>query len=84
MSIGMHAGWNFAQGWIFGGAVSGLDVFAGGPLQTRPVDSIATTLSGGGFGPESSAAALIVSLLASLTLLGLAWKKGRFSPAVDL
>lgn len=83
MSIGMHAGWNFAQGWLFGGAVSGLDVFAGGPLQTRPADGIAAILSGGGFGPESSLAALLVSLLASAIFLGIAWKKGRFVTAAD-
>jgi membrane protease YdiL (CAAX protease family) len=83
MSIGMHAGWNFAQGWLFGGAVSGLDVFAGGPLLTRPVEGVAATLSGGSFGPESSWAALIISLLASLVLLGLSWKRGRFIPVAD-
>jgi uncharacterized protein len=78
MSIGMHAGWNFAQGWLFGSAVSGLAVFAGGPLHTRPTSGISEILSGGGFGPESSLAALLVSFLASIGLLGLAWKNGRF------
>jgi uncharacterized protein len=78
MSIGMHAGWNFAQGWIFGSAVSGLDDFAGGPLVTRPVEGVPAFLSGGGFGAESSMAAMFVSLLASLLCLGLAWKKQRF------
>ena len=77
MSIGMHAGWNFAQGWLFGSAVSGLDSFAGGPLQTHPAEGIATLLSGGGFGPEASIAALIVSLAGSGLCLGLAWRKGR-------
>ena len=52
MSIGMHAGWNFAQGWLFGAAVSGLDTFPGGPLQTQPVTGVNEMLSGGGFGPE--------------------------------
>ena len=83
MSIGMHAGWNFAQGWLFGSAVSGLDDFAGGPLQTRPVEGVAETLSGGGFGPESSLAALFVSLLASAIILGMAWRKGRFVAASE-
>lgn len=78
MSIGMHAGWNFAQGWVFGSAVSGLDVFAGGPLVTRPVEGVPAILSGGGFGAESSLAALFISLLASLLCLGLAWKRRRF------
>lgn len=81
MSIGMHAGWNFAQGWIFGCAVSGLETFAGGPLQTNPVDGVATMLSGGGFGPESSLASLIVSLAASVFFLAMAWKRGRFKVA---
>jgi uncharacterized protein len=79
MSIGMHAGWNFAQGWLFGSAVSGLTVFAGGPLETRPAEGIAVILSGGGFGPESSMAAFAVSLAASFAVLFIAWKKGRFS-----
>ncbi|MEQ1687447.1 MAG: CPBP family intramembrane glutamic endopeptidase [Sphingopyxis sp.] len=78
LSIGMHAGWNFAQGWLFGSAVSGLDNFAGGPLQTHPAEGVATLLSGGGFGPEASITALIVSLLCSGLFLSLAWKKGRF------
>jgi len=82
MSIGMHAGWNFMQGWVFGAAVSGLGVFAGGPLQTHPVAGTSDILSGGGFGPESSAASLGVSLLASIVCLALAWRSGRMkSPA---
>lgn len=81
-SVGMHAAWNFVQGWLFGSAVSGLDQFAGGPLQTRPVEGVSEMLSGGGFGPESSVAALVVSLIASVICLGLAWKRGAFV-AVD-
>ena len=83
MPVGMHAGWNFAQGWLFGSVVSGLTVFAGGPLQTRPTDGVSGMLSGGGFGPESSLAALVISLLASMLFLGMAWKKGRFVAAED-
>jgi uncharacterized protein len=77
MSIGMHAGWNFAQGWLFGAAVSGLDTFPGGPFLTEPVAGVSETLSGGGFGPESSIAALGVSLLASVIFLFAAWRRGR-------
>lgn len=80
-SVGMHAGWNFVQGWLFGSAVSGLDFFAGGPLQTRPVEGFSDMLSGGEFGPEASLAALAVSLAASMICLGLAWKKGAFVAA---
>jgi membrane protease YdiL (CAAX protease family) len=78
LSIGMHAGWNFTQGWVFGSAVSGIGLFAGGPLVTRPVQGVAPFLSGGGFGPESSLFSLILSLVASIAILWLAWAKGGF------
>jgi membrane protease YdiL (CAAX protease family) len=80
-SIGMHAGWNFAQGWLFGAAVSGTTDIAGGPLVLRPMPGVAEALSGGGFGPEASAAALVVSLAASAALLWRAWRLGAFVAA---
>jgi membrane protease YdiL (CAAX protease family) len=80
-SIGMHAGWNFAQGWLFGAAVSGTTDIAGGPLALRPAPGIPEALSGGGFGPEASVAALVVSLAASAVLLVRAWRQGRFVAA---
>lgn len=80
-SIGMHAAWNFTQGWIFGSVVSGTSGIAGGPLATRPVAGVPELLSGGGFGPEASLAALVVSLAASVTLLRLAWWRRRFMAA---
>ncbi|HMI20710.1 MAG TPA: type II CAAX endopeptidase family protein [Sphingomonas sp.] len=77
-AIGMHAAWNFTQGWIFGAAVSGITEIAGGPLALRPAPGVPAVLSGGGFGPEASLAALIVSLLASGALLFWAWRNGAF------
>lgn len=77
ISIGMHAGWNFALGWLFGSAVSGLDSFVSGPLRMHPAEGVAPLLSGGGFGPEASVAAFVVSLAGSLICLTLAWRKGR-------
>lgn len=79
-SIGMHAAWNFTQGWIFGAAVSGTGEIAGGALTTRPAAGAPEILSGGGFGPEGSLAALVISLGASAFLL-VAWKRSRFRPA---
>ena len=76
--IGMHAGWNFSQGWIFGAAVSGTAEIAGGPLVLHATGGVPDALSGGGFGPEASCAALVISLLASVALLLAAWKRGRF------
>jgi len=81
-SIGMHAAWNFTQGWIFGAAVSGTSGISGGPLALRPGSGVPDLLSGGGFGPEASLMALIVSLLASGGFLFRAWRNGCFE-AVD-
>jgi membrane protease YdiL (CAAX protease family) len=80
-SIGMHAAWNFTLGWIFGAAVSGTSDIAGGPLAMRPVPAVPGWLSGGGFGPEASLVALVVSLLASAGILYHAWKHGHFTAA---
>jgi membrane protease YdiL (CAAX protease family) len=79
-SIGMHAAWNFTQGWIFGAVVSGTVDIAGGPLTLRPAAGVRDLLSGGGFGPEASLAALIVSALASAAFLRWAWARGDFAP----
>lgn len=80
-SIGMHAAWNFTQGWVFGAAVSGTEGIAGGPLALRPVAGVPDMLSGGGFGPEATLAALVVSLLASAAFLLRAWRLGCFVAA---
>lgn len=80
--IGAHAGWNFVQGWIFGAAVSGTDSIAGGPLATYPTTGVPAMLSGAEFGPEASAAALVVSLAGSAYALWLCWKRDAFR-AVD-
>ena len=82
-SIGMHAAWNFTQGWIFGAVVSGTTDIAGGPLTLRPAARVPDLLSGGGFGPEASLAALVVSLIASAAFLRWAWLQGGFEARAD-
>jgi membrane protease YdiL (CAAX protease family) len=82
-AIGMHFAWNFTQGWIFGAVVSGTGGVAGGPLQTRAARGISDLLSGGGFGPEASLAALIVSLATSAFFLRRAWRSGDFRAAEE-
>lgn len=79
-SIGMHSAWNFTQGWIFGAVVSGTSEIAGGPLALRPAARVPELLSGGGFGPEASLAALVISLVASAAVLRWAWVCGGFEP----
>lgn len=83
-SIGVHAGWNFTQGWIFGAAVSGTSGFAGGPLETNPVPGVSEIVSGGGFGPEASFAGLLVGTAVGTLVLWLAWKRGRLRGAPEI
>ena len=77
VSIGVHAGWNFTQGWIFGAAVSGTDFFEGGPLDLIPAAGLPDYLSGGQFGPEASLAGLLVGSVVGALTLRLAWRRGR-------
>jgi len=70
LPIGLHLGWNFTEGGIFGAAVSG-GQYSGlihVPLSGPP------WLTGGAFGPEASLAALLVSFGASAAL---AWYVAR-------
>jgi uncharacterized protein len=66
LPIGIHTGWNFAEGTIFGVSVSG--------TQAHPVSLLHGALSGpplisgGSFGPEASVAAIAVCALASAAL----------------
>jgi membrane protease YdiL (CAAX protease family) len=79
VSIGVHAGWNFTQGWVFGAAVSGTGGFAGGPLSLHPAPGAPAILSGGGFGPEASLAGLAVGTAVGAWALHRAWRAGRFA-----
>lgn len=82
-SIGVHAAWNFTQGWVFGAAVSGSPGgFSGGPLATQPVAGVPAILSGGAFGPEASLPALLICTGAGAGVLWLARRRGRMA-AVD-
>jgi membrane protease YdiL (CAAX protease family) len=76
LPIGLHAGWNFTQGGIFGVAVSGHPVQ--GLLQgtlTGPV-----WLSGGDFGAESSVVATVICGLLGIAILLRARRLGRVRP----
>ncbi len=73
--IGLHFGWNFAEGPIFRLPVSGMDVPGlFGATVHGPV-----WLTGGAFGVESSVVAVVVGLLASALLLALAARRGRLT-----
>jgi membrane protease YdiL (CAAX protease family) len=82
VSIGVHAAWNFAQGWIFGARVSGIEMsqslFVSGPKAGAP-----DWLSGGAFGPEASVPAMVVGTGVAVAVLYWAWKRGNFRAAPD-
>ena len=75
--IGLHLAWNFAQGYLFGAAVSGGDLGGSIAVSTaRP--GAAAWLTGGTFGPEASVFALILVTAVTVGALWLARKAGRF------
>lgn len=77
ISIGIHAAWNFTQGYVFGAAVSGGSL--GASLATSTAASGQPDwLTGGAFGPEASLAALAVCGTVGLAAMWLSWKAGRF------
>jgi membrane protease YdiL (CAAX protease family) len=71
--IGIHFGWNFAQGGIFGIAVSGNPVT--GWLQTELSGPV--LLSGGSFGAEASVVAVGICLATGFWLVRLSVKRGN-------
>jgi len=76
LPIGLHFGWNFTEGGIFGAAVSGNG--AKGLINTSL--SGPQLLSGGAFGPEASVAAVGVCLVAAVVMLVLAARRGEWRP----
>ena len=77
LAIGLHAGWNFTQGWIFSVPVSGGKAPEGLLLVQRHGPE---WLTGGAFGLEASAVAMVVATSAGCGLLWLAHRQGRFVP----
>lgn len=73
LAIGIHAAWNFTQGWIFSIPVSGGDAPLG-LLITRRVGP--DWLTGGDFGLEASAVAMVVATAAGLVMVWCVVQKG--------
>jgi len=70
--IGLHCAWNFAEGGVFGASVSGGK--ASGLLGARFHGP--DILTGGSFGPEASAVAVLVCLAAGVAFVQLARRRG--------
>lgn len=73
MPIGLHAAWNFTQGYIFGVPVSG-----------QPEQGLVTAklsgpelLSGGPFGLEASLIAVVIATAAGIYMVALAVRRGK-------
>lgn len=83
--IGVHAAWNFAQGYLFGATVSGGDL--GGSVAVSTARAGAPIwLTGGGFGPEGSVLALVLVTIVTAGALELIRRQHRLallSPNVD-
>lgn len=76
LAIGIHFGWNFVQGGIFGVAVSGVtsNGLLRGELHGPPL------LSGGSFGAEGSVIAVVACLAVAIPLIRIAQRRGHLSP----
>ncbi len=72
-AIGLHAAWNFAQGGIYGVAVSGFEQKG----LLRPDMRGPEWLTGGAFGAEASVIALIVNVVFGIALLIIAYRRGN-------
>lgn len=76
LPIGLHFGWNFTEGGVFGAAVSGGQSHG----LVRATLAGPDLLTGGAFGPEASVVAVGLSLLLSLVLAILAVRRGHWKP----
>jgi len=76
LPIGLHFGWNFCEGGIFGSAVSG-NSFKG---LWNTIFTGSDLLTGGKFGPEASVVAVAVCAMAALVILTLAARRGQWRP----
>jgi CAAX protease family protein len=77
LPVGLHIGWNFTEGSIFGMSVSGNSADTG---WVRGSLSGPRILTGGPFGPEASIVAVLVCLAVAVYFLCRTVKLGRIEP----
>ena len=73
MAIGLHAAWNFTQGWIFDVPVSGTN--QDGMVEAQL--SGPELLSGGAFGLEASVIAMVLATSVGVALVVMAVRRGE-------
>ncbi len=77
LPIGIHMGWNFTEGGVFGAAVSGGG--GGHGIVSMPLTG-PDLLTGGAFGPEASLVSVALWLAISVGLIAWTLKRGRWVP----
>jgi uncharacterized protein len=75
--MGLHAGWNFSEGSVYGLSVSGFTAKAALTQGTLKGPAI---LTGGAFGPEASIVAVALCFSVAMVLLWRAAKTGHIRP----
>jgi membrane protease YdiL (CAAX protease family) len=75
LPIGLHFGWNLAQGGIFATTVSGSKAGADGLFDSVMHGS--HLLTGGSFGPEASIVSILATIVPTIYFLRLASRRGR-------
>lgn len=79
--LALHSAWNFAEGCIFGTAVSGLPALPS--ILTATLDPNKTLTSGGAFGPEGGVAVTLVLVAALAATLLIGGKKNPVIPPLE-
>ena len=77
LAIGIHAGWNFTEGNLFGAQISGM---AGSSSLLHGTLTGPALLTGGRFGPEASIVAIGVCGLAAVALGIMVVRRGGWRP----
>lgn len=78
LGIGLHAAWNYTQGTVYSGIVSGNATPASGLVKSSMQGP--TWLTGGAFGVEASLVALVLCSGVGVAMLVLAARRGRIVP----
>jgi hypothetical protein len=77
-AVGIHLAWNFMEGGFFSTTISGTQNAFQGLLRSELTGP--ELLTGGGFGPEASVAAIGVGVVAAVVILLLTVRRGRILP----
>src|SRR5262249_7449596 len=77
-AVGIHLAWNVMEGGVFSTTISGTQNAFQGLLRSELTGP--ELLTGGGFGPEASVAAIGVGVVAAVVILLLTVRRGRIMP----